>query len=529
MKVKELSCAYTLTGLPSAIREDIMDHFSTIDYNTEEKVRLGYLYDEEADILRIPKVKEDSLFKLLGKKCEIEKVKSMPHATFEVDFEMKKTPTDIQLEVLNVIEDQFDNEGRVLCDMIMGSGKTFTTIELIRRLGIKTLVFAQTNNLRTQWMKDMMKNSTIDKSDIILIEHASQFNETYPDKNIFICTHHNIRALMKTDSCNKDDIIALNVWLHNNGIGMKVYDEADLETSSLLKIDMITNIKHTLYLTGTTVKSSKHDNAVFQRATERICKIGSEFFEDHVFEREWIQLLFNSSPSRVLYSKAMKFNNEFSPFNYTDYLFMYKQRHLLKACDIVLKENKELLDEDKNNRLVIFLPKKAYCFILRDMLKARWGNKYTYGVVNSLVKKEFIEWNKSRQIIFTTIKSMGRGIDLDGIRIQLDIEVYTSEPQFRQQVFRTARLGGKSGKYYGLYDKSYSYIYRTLMIKENIVKRNKNTFKKIEKVYMNVSANPEEDITERDHANAVRKAFIKKWWKYLSKEEKYAKKNRNKS
>lgn len=411
------------------------------------------------------------------------------------------------------------------------SGKTFTATYLISAMKLKALIIVGTDNLRKQWVESFLKHTDIPEKRILLMEGAKSFGYNYPDKDIFITTHHTIRSILPLNDkkeiedsenpenvnplsmVNQRTVIQFNKWLAENGIGVKVFDEADLETASMFKIDMLSSVMRTIYLTATDYKSSQHDDRVFQLCLKNVEKFGSEYFADIIPDRTARLAVFHSKPGQTLYARAMSFSNDFSPVKYCEYLFMYRQEVLMDFCDYA----KQLWEfcKTKHNpkaRLLITVSRKAYCFILRDMLMERWGMTLKdIGVFNSAVDPKWKQLEFNKPIIISTLKSMGRGTDAPNLMVQYDSEPYSSESMFYQAVGRTARNGSK-GYYIAHYDLSYLFISKSYQKKKKVLK-------KLFKEYEVKNKHYDFDVIDRLEAKKISNRFRIKWYKYLKEDD----------
>ena len=494
---------------PDVAKYDAIEDFSSLDYKTEEKIRMAYIYDEETDILRIPAGVGDDYVKRVFNVKEIKQGTVTPFQPSQ--YNMINTPKDKQLLAIEKILKVLKTSTQVKCDLPTGTGKTFTATYLIGVMKLKPLIIVGTDNLRKQWVESFLAHTDINPNRILLMEGAKAFGYNYEDKDVFITTHHTIRSILPYNS--EKNIMMFNKWLINNGIGVKVFDEADLETISMFKIDLLTSVLRTIYLTATDYKSSKEDDKVFQLATKNIHKFGSEFFADIIPDRVAKLALINSKPGQALFARSMSFANDFSPVKYCEYLFVYRLDIIKYFCN----KAKELWEYcvDKHNpkaRLLITVSRKAYCFILRDILCEEWGMSYKdIGVYNSSVDPKWKQLEFSKKIIISTLKSMGRGVDAPNLMVHYDSEPYSSGSMFYQAVGRTARNGSK-GYYIAMYDHAYPFIAHSF-------KKKKPELNKLFKQYEIKEAKFNHKPTDRMQAKKDKDKFKTKWWKYLKEED----------
>ena len=489
---------------------DMMDAFSTIVYKQETKIPLAYIYNSEQDIIRIPAGVGDRYIQDLYPNKPIQLMKY--DVFHKNEFEMISTPDQDQKAVLGDIVSTLKKDSQVKCTLPTGTGKTFTATFLLHILKMKALIIVGTDNLRQQWKLSFMKHTKMQNCEVILMEGASMFAHNYKAGKIFITTHHTLRAIFNINdplSCRR-----FNEWMNNHGIGMKIFDEADLETMNMFKVDLMTNICRTLYLTATDYKSSKHDDRAYQKAFQTTKSFGKERFEGRVANRSGFIGIWNSKPGKTLYTRAMSFSNEFSPVKYCEYLFIYRLDFLLDFIDRGYKLWKEvaIVKYNPEARLLITISRKAYCFILRDILIKRWGLELKdIGVYNSSVDPKWKDFEFKKKIVISTLKSFGRGVDSPNMDVHVDTEAYISLSQFQQAVGRTGRKGGSKGFYLTFFDMTYTFI-------QISYRKKKEEFKNLFKSHQVVELDEKFEPVDRPEAVKIRKEFQLKWWKYLKQE-----------
>lgn len=509
VQILKSSTAYIIKN-PGIQLYDLIDRLSTTEFKTEAKKPLAYIYDDQADIIRIPSGVGDQFVmdSFPGAKIEV-----MKYAPFKkAEFEMVNKPDKDQTAVLGDIISTLKKDSQVKCTLPTGTGKTFTATFLAHILKMKMLIIVGTDNLRQQWAQSFRTHTTMRPHEIQMMSGASTFACDYPHANVFITTHHTLRAIFNI--ADPTSSRRFNEWLARNGIGFKVFDEADLETANMFKIDLMTNVCRTAYLTATDYKSSRFDDKVYQFSFQVVKAYGAERFEGRVANRVGHITIWNSKPGKTLYTRAMSFSNDFSPVKYCEYLFIYRLDFLLKKIDAAYDvwKNVAIPKYNPDARLLITVSRKSYCFILRDILMERWNLELKdIGVYNSAVDPKWKDFEFKKRIVISTLKSFGRGVDSKNMDVHMDTEAYISGSQFAQAVGRTGRKGGSKGFYLAIFDTAYRFI-------QISYKKKKEEFKKVFQKHQVVVEDLEFEVLDRQEAVKMRKQFQVKWWKYLKDE-----------
>ena len=510
MQILRYSTFYKIVNPPAKERLSICDDLSTLDYETEEKERMAYFYEGKNDILRIPRGLGDKYIR-----------KHFPNTPItdgyilksrEIIFGMEYSPLEKQGMIIPRVLTHLKSNPQAIVDMRTGKGKTFTAMYLQHQLKVPMLVLVKTRALGDQWLKAVKKNTKMKFHEYHFAEGSGElYKLARKNPKMIIATHASIRSFISKVGYQK-----MNEWLNLWKCGLKVYDEADLETGSMFSIDLHTSVKYMLYLTATMYKSNKHDQKVFKKSFQDVFQIGAEFYDDEEQNRDAIIVRWDSKPRNHAFLCNRYGKNQFDRHKYCDYLFMYRPDQMMDLINRVYKKYLVYKEFD-DDKFVIYIASKDYCFILREWMSRQMDVHFKdIGIVNSLVEDKWRNYNMSRNIIITTRQSLSRGIDLDGILVQLDLDVYASKSEFEQQVGRTGRTGGAKGYYFGVFDVGFNYVNQTLKGKSPFFGKHFNNIKQIYQDYGN--------LPNIGNVQELRSEFIRRNYKYLKDSDKFNKK-----
>ena len=349
---------------------------------------------------------------------------------------------------------------------------------MIEQLGAPALIIVKDKELKKQWTEGLFKSTNIKYDDICDITGSSSIvaleclHKPHP---VYICTHAAMRNIIKDIGFKN-----LNRLLMKMGVGVKVVDEFDLEFRSTMEIDMNTAIKHNIYLTATPFKSSKNDNLVFQRVFGSVPRSGKEYFKDEVPNRDCEWVAYKSKPGPKERYLCFNFRGDFSPFNYNQYLFNKKVEHIPKLLSRHIRDFLE--NYDKEDKCIIFAEKIETCTTMLNILHSKFNIPMKdIGIINSGVTDKAVrEEMFSRKFIISTVKSVGRGLDIPNLVYLINFETYASMSLLIQQVGRVGRVGGKKGKFINFVDASFNHI---LQYNRGKLKELDNLFDKINHLF----------------------------------------------
>lgn len=466
LDVREYSTFYKIPIVDRVNYRDFRIYMSTKDYYTKEYIPFGYIEDQHA--IRVPKLPENMLMNSLMNLYNVDDVNIMRMDHFPYDtinsYKMKNEPKDeIQKQVINDVLRYFKSEHRCVVSLKTGQGKTYVATNLISKLQTRALILVKTNPLKEQWLQSFHTHTNSDN--VIAINGSADLVEVYDSAHKFdaiISTHASMREFIK--------IIGLknfSRFLLKKGIGIKVYDEFDLESQSMFTIDTHSAVRYNLYLSATDYKSSNDEQKIFKRIFLDVPNVGKEHAPD--IKRNALFCLYDSKPSNKEKYMAMIFTREGPTFNYQKY---HHYMVVKKAYVPIIKSMwdnfiKERYNAKETLKTVFFIGRKTTAQeFKKDLLNITGLGEDDISILNSDVAKKDRENAMSKKIIISTSDSLGRGIDLKGLDTVVDLETRNSKSETVQVIGRVSRTGMTNvGTYIQLIDTAFETVKRNFETK----------------------------------------------------------------
>ena len=466
IEVMEFSTFYKIPKIEKISYANLKRTFSIENYYTKDLDPYGY--EEEKSHFKCMKIQKGLLTSLLVGNGLVPKYKdggTFPYKAIK-KFEMKNAPKDNeQAHVINSVFRNFmEGENRSIVSLKTGKGKTYVATNLIHKLGVRTLIMVKSVKLRMQWM-DSFRTHTTCKS-IKSIESSRDLLNLLDDSaveyDVIVCLHSTMRSFI-----NEYGIKSFSKLLLKNKIGMKVFDEFDLENGSMFKLDMHSSCRFNLYLSATDYKSSKKEDVVFQKIFGHVFNIGKEYA--HSLERKGKFYLFSVPVSRELRNKVYGYTPNGLEFSYTKFhkyaIDNFPSKPIVQHLwDTLIKQRY------KNGlKTLFFIGRKTTSEDFRKKLASLFNIPlHEIGIVNSNIPKDKIDYNASKKIIISTSNSMGRGVDIKGLDTIVDLETRASRSNTSQVIGRVSRTGMKNiGTYIQLVDTTFEVPLRNFWSKEN--------------------------------------------------------------
>ena len=307
-----------------------------------------------------------------------------------------------------------------------GSGKTYLGIFYIAYLLKTTIIITASVEWLKQWRDRLLEHTDISHKKIFFIKGTPSIVNLLSKQNyysVYLVTHSTI--LNYANNCGWDKVRYLFSHL---GIGLKIFDEAHLNSENMYNIDLNTSTYKTLYLTATPARGDDNENNIFKRYFKNIPKI-SLFDPDKDPHTRYVAIKYNSGMSTLDIDSCMTMHG-FNKMVYCDKVIDLD--NFKKICYIIF----DILSSIPGKKLV-FLSTNDSILRFKSFIELNFpeyiGN---IGVYTSINPNKFEALNNP--IILTTSKSAGAAVDIAGLTCSVQLaEPIKSEPQNKQRFGRT--------------------------------------------------------------------------------------------
>lgn len=414
---------------------NLKSKLSTLDFNEQEKPVAFFDYNvDKTDYVVIPKIQLKLLEFIMGRKIRFLETEydDLENATYK---KPKFDPLPHQAPILEKAEkiwrDPNEKDKRICISIPPGGGKSFCAAYLAWKMQAKFVFIVYSNKLVKQTWENFC--NFIGRDGLLMIEKGSDFPDIRWNKvkGLFI-THSMIRSLSKTFSFE----YVINVLQEKMGAKILIMDEFDRETGSCYKLDAFTDFPYNLRLTGTTYRSLKPDDQVFQTIYRHCHMLGNEVMLEKKKTLHLINWKFSPTPKE--YTKMMVNSEKLYKIIYVnllarkDILLDFIMFQFYQKDDSLIKK---MLAE--KGQVVIYAGRIENCQIVKQKLVDNFEiDEKDIGVYNSDISdKEKIEAEKKKWIV-TTMSSLGRGWDSPSVRVLIYLEFSFSNSEFEQTCSR---------------------------------------------------------------------------------------------
>lgn len=426
---------------------------------------MGFMYDEQNDVLYFHKgIDINYLRRLLGE-CVVKEDPFHPYKEMKYDFEEIIPPRDaMQVDAIDFLAGQGKyqssfNDSQLFLVLVGGSGKSFCTGYAVGLFGAKTLIIMHRDNLRSQWYNSLLKMNGYPESRIHEVSTTEEFESICRgtiklDYDVYLMTHATFRSGLK----RIEDMSVASNFTKNLGIGVKVIDEAHLEFKDTLLMDFIFNVKRNIYLTATDGRSQRNENSIFKHvfANATFYRKDSKKAGHPDKWVEYVTVHVNTHVKPNVYRYRVNGGRGMSPVTYGKWVIQKdKQQTHFKVCKELIRE---IYENEPTAKVIVFMPLIDLCtecaYFINDL---NYDDTFKYDIsvktINSHNAKSENEINKRADVIVTTTQSLGVGVDIKGITDIICCSPFVSKILAKQVMWRI-RYIEKKCHYYDVIDVS---------------------------------------------------------------------------
>lgn len=325
---------------------------------------------------------------------------------------------DLQKEAIKFLKEDSHQQSLTIRT---GGGKTVVVALATTELGLRTLIITPNERLKQQWISTYSKNFDYRPKELMNIAGSAIMEgimeDLYDACDVYFVNHQTLQSYVTANNG-----YVLHKFFKKLNIGIKVYDESHMHFGNIISTDFHSNTDRTWYLTATFSRSDKTEAECFKRAFNSVNEFG------------YIQSSM-SAIKHVIYH-AIRFNSRISPkdrpiaipfggmtaVSYGKYAFFRDQNKT--AYNIILKILNIL--DNVEGKILIFVPLIDAVDDITSSLKKDYPNK-SVAAYHSKISRDEKESAEKKDIIVSTIKSCGTGVDIKGLRAVICCEPIASK------------------------------------------------------------------------------------------------------
>lgn len=323
--------------------------------------------------------------------------------------------TEIQGQIANEVISSMNRYNEWFINLQTGAGKTLIGTHLSGYFGCKTLIICFMKDILSQWVKTYKEMTNINPLRIMEINSGKFLDDLY--FNGLDDTEHDVYLIspsLITMYLNKNPWERFSTVINQMGIGTIIFDEGHRNMSAMVKVNALTNVKYTLYLSadyaqGDYIKEKLYYK-IFQKT--KIIKPEGEVAKS-LKHTKVIVVDYNSKPNDV--ESMMIYNRYgFSAEYYMDY--QLQKGRIYDVIDTIM----ELIMKARKPewKTLILLEHIDHVDNIYNHLKDKITDiSILIGRYHSKISDEERENTlKNANVIISTYKSFGTGMDINSIK-----------------------------------------------------------------------------------------------------------------
>ena len=357
-------------------------------------------------------------------------------------FKMTSPPKNkIQVEAIDFLssEGQFKNaltysQQALILDT--GDGKTYATTHSILNLRMKACIITHQDKIKQQWINTFLNLTNTKEDGIVNISSSSCMDKVMQGKlsgYFYFVNHQTLSSYAKSNGWD-----AIREFFKKIAVGIKVYDEAHLAFRNVLRVDMFSNTVKTFYLTANFGRSDTKEAMLFKKCFASVYKFGEETknYEEKRRHIIYVPVLYKSNPD-FNQSQMVMNSYGFSVLGFSKYaLHEDEEQTQLKVFRDIFE-----IASKYEGKILITVPKIDDTYFIEKIVKDEPAfSGRTISTINSKHSREENDAAKESDIICSTIKSCGTGVDIKGLRCIINLEPFSSQ-------ITTNQLAGRLREY----------------------------------------------------------------------------------
>lgn len=380
------------------------------------------------------------------------------------------TPREVQYELIqDVLSNQKYHQWFIY--LSQGLGKTMLSVYLISHFNVKSLIMCYNKDILSQWYHTMITKTDVDPKKILMIDSSAIFKRILSGKfpvweyDIFMCTPGVITSFAK-----KEGFHLMAPLFEKMGIGFKIFDEAHRNITNIIKINAMTSIDKTLYLSGDFGQSARDKEKLYYNMFfgVPILKPREELMNTLKFTTA-IVMSYNSRPTE-LQKTSIYTRRGISFYEYMKYQF---QKDIFFD---VLDYTIGMISKTNTNhyKILILVNLIDHVDELYQRMKDQYGDSYLIGRYHSNVPEEEKEFCKEHcNMIISTYQSFSTGIDVSLIKYVISCSLCTKLDD-NQSSGRARPLPDGSDAFYFMFaDMGFSYTKKKLNTRLSYLRQTK--------------------------------------------------------
>lgn len=353
-----------------------------------------------------------------------------------------------------------------------GLGKTLLGIYLASHFKRKTMVICFLTDILKQWQNACVDKTTMDLDRILTIDSRATLDAIYhndfdPDQyDMYL-----VSPSLLTNYMNFRDYSWMTDIFAHLGIGLLIFDEGHHNMGTIVKINAVTNVKYTLYLSADFAQGDSQKEVKYYKIFSHAMVVKpNEQVEKDMKHTNVIVVDYDTHPSQndiaLIYNK----------YGYSAEIYMKYEMGKKRIFDVI-KHLLDLIDKarkDEHKTLILFTNIWAVDEMYKWLTDNYQSYRFLFGRYHSKMDdEEKMNTLEFANVIIATYSSFGTGRDLDNIKYVIGTN-QSNKVEDNQAAGRSRPLkDGSSSVYFIVTDTGFGYCRKKLKIRLGYLRKTK--------------------------------------------------------
>jgi intein/homing endonuclease len=286
-------------------------------------------------------------------------------------------------------------------------------------IGLRTLIFVKPMYIE-KWVEDIHRTYDLAVEDVLVVRGSNHLmallmmaeaNEL--NAKIIIISNKTMQNWLKLYEKHKQETLDMGYvctpdkLCSHLGVGIRLIDEVHQDFHLNFKIDLYTNVEHSLSLSATLLSDDDFMNKMYEVAYPAVTRYKGPAYDKYIASRSVIYRL--HQPNEVRYKDPVSKNYSHHVFEQWILKSDRRASNYLNLINTVIKGSRYTTNYTKGDKLIIFCASIDLCTVVCDYLKKQYPNKD----VRRYVEEDPWENLMDADIRVTTLQSAGTAVDID--------------------------------------------------------------------------------------------------------------------
>lgn len=353
------------------------------------------------------------------------------------------------------------SEKNLFLSLGTGEGKTYITINTISQIKKRPLIIVDTLELATQWKNEFLKHTNLTDSDIVVLSGQKTVNKekANPTAKIYIGMHQTLGSMLT------DDANSVNDLMKKLKIGVRVFDESHVEFGNICRINSLSNVQYTIYLTATPSRSNFNDNSLYGKVFKKIPYFNGKELSQANYHTVILYPMNTKPPLDVKLTIKTKYG--FSINKWAAYVSSQAYEALLETVEEIFSKFSLL---ERKKKTAIILPTNDLVKKLKADLEFNHPGVSISAYIGE-IKPEDRQEQLKKDILITNDKMFDKAIDVPDLECLINFVQLGSLVKTEQIIGRLRYKEGKSSILFDITDYGFDETIKQLKIRKRFYKK----------------------------------------------------------